>query len=770
MDTGVNKVANTAIGAPIERIEDLRFLRGRGIYVGDLHRADVAHAAILRSSVAHGRIRSIDATEALKMDGVIAILTGADIGPQVPTIRPRMEPHPDYIPFQQPVIAKDKVNFVGEPIAVVIADSAAKAEDALDAIVVDIEPLPAVTSCQAALRGDVMLMEGTSKNSPGMLVGSKGDPDPIFTSAPYVRRETFRVHRHSAVPLEPRGLLAEWNAEHSRMTVSGAAKVPFHNKRALAKLLDLPADNVTMLENDVGGGFGVRGEFYPEDFLIPFAARLLGRPVRWVEDRRENLMATNHSREAECNIEVACDRDGRILALRAQSCVDMGAYVRTTGSTPPRNLAQVLSGPYRIPHLRSEVTMAMTNKTPSASYRGPGRFESDFFRERLFDLVAAELGIDRIEFRRRNLISEAEMPYPLATVAPHNIATECDSGDYSVTLDRCLEEIGWSEKSHLQGQLIDGLYHGLAVGCYLEGAASGQEFVRLQLESDGQISVFTGSSGIGQGLETVFAQIAADALGVPMDRIRGVFHGSTNLLSNGVGAFSSRSVVMGGSALLAAATSLKDAIRAVAATRFGCAASEIEIVHDSAVGPASQSIGLGELAGEGLSVEGTFATPKRTYSYGAHAVHVAVDPGTGQIDVLNYVAVEDVGRIINPHTLHGQCIGAIVQGLGGTLLEHFVYDEHGQLLTGTLADYLLPTASDFPSIRAVAMELKPCPNNPLGAKGAGEGGIIPVGGVIANAVAAALSSLGVQPHELPLSPLRVWELVQEATRPRRPRQ
>jgi carbon-monoxide dehydrogenase large subunit len=763
----VNQVANAAIGAAIERVEDLRFLRGRGTYVGDLQCADVAHAVILRSSVAHGRIRSVDAAEALKMDGVIAVVIAADIGPQVPTIRPRMEPHPDYIPFQQPVIARDKVNFVGEPIAVVIANSAAMAEDALDAIVVDIEPLPTLTNCQESLRGDVLLVEGISKNSPGTLVGAKGDPDPIFASAPYVRRETFRVHRHSAVPLEPRGLLAEWDAEHSRMTVSGAAKVPFHNKRALAELMSLPADSVTMLENDVGGGFGVRGEFYPEDFLIPFAARLLGRPVRWMEDRRENLMATNHSREAECDVEIACDRDGRILALRAQSCVDMGAYVRTTGSTPPRNLAQVLSGPYRIPHLRSEVTMAMTNKTPSASYRGPGRFESDFFRERLFDLVAADLGIDRVEFRRRNLISEAEMPYPLATVAPHNIATECDSGDYVVTLDRCLEEIAWSKKAQLQGKLIDGRYHGLAVGCYLEGAASGQEFVRLQLDSDGQVSVFTGSSGIGQGLETVFTQIAADALGFPMDRIRGVFHGSTNLLSNGVGAFSSRSVVMGGSALLAAANSLKEAIRAAAAARIGCAASQIEIVNDSAVGPASQSIGLGELAGQGLSVEGTFATPKRTYSYGAHAVHVTVDPGTGQIDVLDYVAVEDVGRIINPHTLHGQCIGAIVQGLGGTLLEHFVYDENGQLLTGTLADYLLPTATDFPSIRAVAMELKPCPNNPLGAKGAGEGGIIPVGGVIANAVAAALSSLGVQPRELPLSPSRVWEMVQDARRPLR---
>jgi carbon-monoxide dehydrogenase large subunit len=577
-----------------------------------------------------------------------------------------------------------------------------------------------------------------------------------------VRRESFRVHRHSAVPLEPRGLMAEWDAEQSRMILYGAAKVPFHNRKVLAQLMQLPLESVTLVENDVGGGFGVRGEFYPEEFLIPFAARQLGRPVQWSEDRRENLLATNHSREADCDLQIACTREGTILGLWGQSYVDMGAYLRTTGSTPPRNIAQVLSGPYRIAHIRSEVAMLMTNKTPSASYRGPGRFEADFFRERLFDLVALDLGIDRVEFRRRNLIREADMPYELATVAPPEVKSSCDNGDYSITLDRCLQEIGWAEKQHLQGKLIDGSYHGVAIGCYIEGAASGREHVRLQLESDGSVSVFCGSSGIGQGLETVFSQIAADALGIPLERIRGVFHGSTNLLSDGVGAFSSRSVVMGGSALLAAAASLKEAISVAAAKHFGCSIAEITIVDDQAVGPRRQSVGLGTLAGEGLSVDGTFATPKRTYSYGAHAAHVTVDPKTGNVKVLDYVAVEDVGRIINPHTLHGQCVGAVVQGLGGALLEQFHYDENGQFLTGSFADYLLPSASDFPSIRAVALELKPCPNNPLGAKGAGEGGIIPVGAVIANAVAAALSSLGVQPHALPLSPPRVWEMIQAA--------
>jgi carbon-monoxide dehydrogenase large subunit len=378
-------------------------------------------------------------------------------------------------------------------------------------------------------------------------------------------------------------------------------------------------------------------------------------------------------------------------------------------------------------------------------------------------MAAHDLGIDRVEFRRRNLVSEAEMPYRLATVVEPKTETECDSGDYQITLNRCLEEIDWAGKEKLQGKLIDGRYHGIAIGCYLEGGASGpRENVRLVLESDGAISVFVGSSSLGQGLETAFAQIAADALEMPIGSIRGVFHGSTDYVDEGFGSYSSRSTVMGGSAIVVAASSLREAIKAAAATRFGCAAKEIEIDNDTAVAPGKETIALKDLAADGITAAGSFSSNKRTYSYGAHAAHVAVDPRTGHVALLDYVAIEDVGRIINPLTLHGQCVGAIVQGLGGTLLEHFLYDEEGQLLTGTFADYLMPMADDFPTVRSVALEAKPSPNNPLGAKGAGEGGIIPVGGVIANAVASALSSLGVQPRELPLSPPRLWQLIQDA--------
>jgi aerobic carbon-monoxide dehydrogenase large subunit len=762
MTAPTRRARNAFIGSPIERLEDFRFLTGRGQYTDDLADEKMLHAVILRSSVAHGRIRAIDTAAALARPGVHAVITAADIG-EVPTIPLRHDPLPSSMRYIQPIIAAGKVRFVGEPVAVVVADSVALAEDALEAIAVDIEALPAVTDRDAARTTDVFLFEETGSNVAGTITATRGDADAAFKNAPYVRREHFKVQRHGAVPMEPRALVAEWDDARQHVTVSGVCKVPFNNRRALAKMMNLPETAVRMIEYDVGGGFGARGEFYPEDFLIPFAARRVGRPVKWVEDRRENLMSLSHARDAECDLEIACTRDGTILALRGHAHTDLGAYVRTNGATASRNISQIMSGPYRIPHVHMDVTMVVTNKTPSGTYRGPGRFEADFCRERLFDMVAAELGIDRVEFRRRNLIAESEMPYPLATVQVLDIVTECDSGDYQVTLDRCLDEFKWAERAKQQGKLIDGRYHGIAIGCYLEGGGTGpRENARLAVEADGRIAVYVGSSSVGQGVETVFSQIAADALELPMHRIANVFHGSTDYVSEGFGSFSSRSIVMGGSAIVDAANRLRGLIYEAAARRLNCAANQIAIDNGVVAGPNRATLELKEFAG--LAADGTHASNKRTYSYGAHAAYVTVDPRTGRVELLDYVAVEDVGRIVNPLTLHGQCVGAVVQGLGGALLEHFIYDENGQFLTGSFADYLLPTASDFPSIRAVALELKPSPLNPLGAKGAGEGGIIPVGGVVANAVAAALGTLGVKLHELPLTPPRVWQMIQAARR------
>ena len=760
MTVPARRSTNALIGSPVERLEDLRFLTGRGQYTDDLHDDKMLHAVFLRSAVGHGRIRSIDVTAARKKPGVHAVITAADIG-EVPKIQMQLDPLPSCMNYLQPIIAVDKVRFVGEAMAVVVADSIALGEDALEAIEVDIEPLPAIVDREAARRGETLLFEETGSNFAGTLVATRGDTDAAFKTAPYTRREFFNVGRHGAVPMEPRGLMAVWDDAKQRVTVSGACKVPYKTRKALAVMMDLPESAVRQLEYDVGGGFGARGEFYPEDFLIPFAAKVVGRPVKWIEDRRENLMTLSHARDAACDLEIACTRDGTILALRGEAFADIGAYVRTNGATAGRNISQIMSGPYRIPHVRMDVNLVITNKTPSGTYRGPGRFEADFCRERLFDMVAADLGIDRVEFRRRNLIAESEMPYQLATVQVLDIKAECDSGNYQTTLDRCLAEFKWDERSKLQGKLIEGRYHGIAVGCYLEGGGTGpKENAKLVIEAEGSIAVYVGSSSVGQGVETVFSQIAADALEVPMERIRQVYKGSTDYLAEGFGSYSSRSIVMGGNAIVNAANSLRDQIRAAAAERLNCAVIEISFDRGMAVGPNRAAIDLKEFAG--LSADGSHASNKRTYSYGAHAAYVAVDPRTGQVELIDYVAVEDVGRIVNPLTLHGQCVGAVVQGLGGALLEHFIYDENGQFLTGSLADYLLPTASDFPNIRAVALEEKPSPINPMGFKGAGEGGIIPVGGVVANAVAAALGSLGVKLYELPLSPPRVWQLIQAA--------
>jgi len=751
------------VGQPIERLEDFRFVRGRGQYVDDLARNDMLHAAILRSAVAHGRVRAIDVSRAKKVPGVHAVITAADLGDSIPLVPMRLQPMPEFEAFGQPVMARDKVRYVGEALAMVLADSAGVAEDALGAIEVDIDPLPAIANWQSAAKDETLLFEDKGSNVTMKFRAVLGDADAAFKNAPYTRRERFSTQRHTALPMEPRGLLAEWDAASGRLTLSGAAKVLFANRRILARQLGLAVDAIDMVEYDVGGSFGARGEFYPEDFLIPFAARHVGRPVKWTEDRREHLMTMNHAREAACDVEIACARDGTILGLRGHGFVDMGAYMRTNGAVGARNIAQFMSGPYRIPNIDLDVSLLLTNKTPVGTYRGPGRFETDFFRERLLDMAARDLGIDQVEFRRRNLVREADMPYRVATIAPFESKDELDSGDYQVTLERCLAEFGWAEKGKLKGKLIDGRYHGLAVCCFIEGGAAGpKESARLVLETDGTLTVYMGSSGVGQGLETAFAQIAADAMDMPMDRINHVFHGSTAYVSDGYGSYHSRSIVMGGSAVLDAATKLRQAMSAEAARRLNCGAAEVALADGRATAPDGKSVSWAELAPEPLSVEGAFSNHKHTWAYGAHAAHVAVDPKTGAIALIDYVAVENCGRMINPLTLKGQLVGAVVQGLGGAFMEHLAYDDNGQLLTGSLADYLIPTASDFPKIRGFVMESHPSPINPLGAKGAGEGGIISVGGVIANAVADALSSLGVEPRDLPLSPSRVWQLVQDA--------
>ncbi|HUZ66854.1 MAG TPA: xanthine dehydrogenase family protein molybdopterin-binding subunit [Beijerinckiaceae bacterium] len=757
------KASNTYIGAHIERVEDYRFLRGEGCYLDDLGRDRQWHAAFLRSAQAHGRIKRIDPTKALALKGVHAVLTAADFEGPIPTI-PFRRPNPTIGPYAQPVIAYDKVRYFGEPIAVALADSAELAEDALHYIEVEIEPLAPIVLRESALRDETPLFESTGTNLASVFHAVKGDAESAFEQADFVLREQFGTQRQTALPMEPRGLLAEWDAGAARLRVFGAAKLPFFNRASLASMMDLPVESVDYIEVDVGGGFGARGEFYPEDFLVAFAARKFGRPIKWIEDRREHLMAIGHSRESACDVELALRSDGIIVGLRGNLFVNIGAYVRPNGMTPVRNLAQFMSGPYRTPHVDLLSHAYVSNKTPAGTYRGPGRYEGCFFMERLLDMAAGALSLDRLEIRRKNLLTNEEMPYSLATVTPNDgrADTECDSGDYRVAFDRCVSKSRWSEKQHLQGALVDGRLQGLGIACFIEGGASGpQENAKIVLELDGSVSVYAGSSSVGQGLETILSQIAADALEIPMDRIR-VFHGSTTYLKQGWGSYGSRATVMGGSAVLDAARNLLSLFAQSAARRLGVAAQDLTIADGTARTDDGRSVSLAEAAGDQLEAEGCFKNQTPTYSYGAAVAHVAVDPGTGRVELIDYVVVDDVGRIVNSLTLHGQVMGAAVQGLGAVFSEELPYDDDGQLLVGSLADYMIPVATDYPRIRCVSMENFPSPTNPMGAKGAGEGGIIPVAGAVVNAVANALSSIGVQPRELPISPSRLWQLIQQA--------
>jgi len=753
----MNVTPTTVIGQPIGRTEDLRFVTGAGQFVDDLRRDKMLHAVVLRSGVAHGRIRSLDASAARAINGVHAVITAAEIGMTIPLIPLRLAILPEYKPYLQPVIAREKVRYVGEPIAVVVANTQALAEDALDSIDLDIEPLPALPDRASAARDETLLFEESGTNRALRYAVSFGDANAAFAKAEYTRREIFRCHRLTGLPLETRGLIAEWDVARTKLVVHGATKVLFFNRRILAPMLGVSENDIDMIEVDVGGGFGVRGEFYPEDFLIPFAARYVGRPVKWIEDRREHLTATNHSRDVECEIEIACMRDGTILGLRGHILSDMGAYIRTNGGVVPAKAAQFLPGPYRIRDIAITVEVLMTSKTPVGTVRAPGRFEANFFRERLLDMVAHDLALDPMDFRRKNLITEAEMPFYSGKLVPYEPETEFDTGDYHAAFERALSEIGWAEMKPLQGRLVNGRYHGLAAAPFIESSGSGKENARIVIEEGGSVSVYVGSSVLGQGLETTLAQVAAETLKYPFDQVR-IFHGSTTYVTEGFGTFASRSMVVGGSAVMDGCNKLLAAIRAAATERLAFSNQEI-VISNGLVQAGEKTWTFADFAG--LEVAGTFATTIRTYSYGAHACHLAVDPRTGRVEILDYVAIEDIGRAINPQIVHGQAIGALVQGLGGVFLDHLIYDADGQLLNTSLAEYLVPVASDFPNVRAITLELRRSKTNPLGAKGAGEGGMVAVAATVANAVAAALRPLGVEVRHLPLSPAAIWNIVNE---------
>ncbi len=761
-------------GRARERHEDERFLRGRGCFVGDFALPGMCHAVVVRSPVASGRLRSIDVAAARALPGVVCVLTHADTAGFAAAIPVRVGKLEGLDNYLQSPLAGERVRYVGEPVALVVATDPYVAEDAADLVFADIDADDTVVTIGAALRNDVLVHPATATNVAASHLAQRGDVAAAFACAEYTRKETFRCHRHSSVPLETRGLVAQWNADAQRLQVWGATKVPFFNRKVLAGMLGLEVDQVDLIELDVGGSFGSRGEFYPEDFLIPMAARLTGRAIQWIEDRRENLLAMNHSREMECELEIAAARDGTILGLRGAIFADMGAYARTTGGVVPAKAATFLPGPYAIEHFSCSVHAVMTNKTPCGTYRGPGRYEANFFRERLIDMMAADLGLDPAAVRLRNLVRPEQMPYSIGRLVPYEGPAQYDSGDYPAVCRDALARFDYERVSSLRGKRVDGKWHGVGIACFVDSSGGGPaEHARVEIVSAEHVRLFTGASSSGQGHETSFAQVLADELGLGAETIE-VIHGSTTGVAVGVGTFHGRGMVMGGNAVKRAGEAFVAQLLAEGSRRSSLAAEQLAYgggdVRRRDDGTMVLSIGQlcderdrgGAAARALLSAEGSFSQAVPTFEYGTQIAHVAIDAETWAIDVVRFLTVEDCGNVINPLIVHGQVIGATVQGLGGTLLEEFVYDESGQMLCGSFADYLLPTSTDFPNVEGYSVNLAPSPLNPLGAKGVGEGATGGVGGAIANAVADALRSFGVKVVSLPLSPNNVSSLVREA--------
>ncbi len=795
------------IGAPIRRKEDRRFLTGRGQFVDDVKLPNPLHAALVRSPHAHARIVSIDTGPAREMPGVADVLTFEDIAA---TLEPRPIPvrlraYSDLMRFLQYPLAHGKVHYVGDPVAIVLAESRYLAEDAAEAVEVVYEPLRALVDVKESLKGETIIHEAQGTNVAFEFTSSIGDPDAAFRDADYVRKEEFRCHRHTANPMETRGLAASYDPGREQLTVWGETKVPHYNRGVLSSLLQMPEHRIHFVEPDVGGGFGVRGEFYPENFLVPFAAMKTGRPVKWTEDRAEHLISANHSREHVCELELAVRSDGTILGMRARVLGALGGYVRTHGASVPTSTTALLPGPYYIPNYQWDVKCVLTNKVGMGTFSAPGRYESCFFRERMLDLVAADLEMDPTEFRFKNLITPEMMPYELGRTRPESYSIIYDSGDYPALLRQALEDIDYESLKPNIGRLVEGKYHGVGTACFVKSTGTGDpgEGARIVISNAGgpfqgplpgergmgqypgegetppqaEVAIYLGISTMGQGHETIFAQICADGLGVPLENIT-VYHGSTDLTPFGGGTYASRGTTLAGNAVYGAAQKLRDRVLAVSAGYLDVDPSELALtgglVHradeSDATGitlalaevlrlaaPASR-YNLGEA---GLEASDYFQSPQELYPCGAHAVHVAVDAETGEIDILRYVIAEDVGHVINPLLLQGQITGAAAQGVGATILEDLVYDEEGQLLAGTFMDYLLPTATDIPNFETKVLDLAPSPLNPLGVKGGGEIGIVATGAALANAVSQALAPLGVQIRDLPLSPDRIRRLVRE---------
>jgi aerobic carbon-monoxide dehydrogenase large subunit len=744
--------AGSVVGRSVRRVEDARLLRGAGRFVDDVDRPGQLWMRVVRAGAAHANVLGIDCAAALAVPGVHAVLTAEDLDP-VPRIPVRLGPFDRPLDaFLQPVLAEGRVRYVGEPVAAVVADDAYVAEDAAELVVAELEALPVALDARDAIAAGAATLHDDG-NEALTLERGYGDVDGAFEQAEHVVEVEVQVGRHTAVPLETRGLVADYDEALDRLTIWGATKVPHFNRRVLAGLLGMDEARISLRTTDAGGGFGVRGELYPEDVLVPFLARSLRRPVKWIEDRAEHLVATNHSRQQRRRVAGAFAADGELLALRDTIWHDNGAYVRTHGVVVPELTLSMLPGPYRVPAYAGRAHVALTNKTPCGTYRGPGRYEATFARERLLDAAADELGMDRVALRRRNLLASEDLPHHRdLPVLGHPV--EIDAGDFTGMLDAAIERSGYEDWLREAAALrAEGRAVGTGLAYFLEKSGGGGfERARVSVDEGGRVHVAAGGATLGQGIETVLAQVTADELGVDPADIE-VIMGDTDLVSAGGGSWASRSTIFAGGAVRLAAGAAAERAREVAAALLEAAPGDIRLRDGRAVvaGSERRSVALGEVAaacdaasagrrGEepGLTAARTFVDAPMTYPYGVHLAQVEVDPATGGVRVRRYFIGYEVGRAVNPALVEGQLVGGAAQGLGGALMEAFRYDAEGQPQCTSFMDYLLPSAAEVPAVGTHVREDAPSPGNPLGAKGAGEGGVDGAGAAVAAAVEDAL--------------------------------
>ena len=748
------------IGKSVKRLEDPILLKGQGQFIADINCPNQIYMRVVRSPVAFGKIKYIDTELARNINGVIDIWTGQDLK-KIPPIGFRMTVIPGLEPYRQRILSLEWVRYVGEPIAVVFANNQYIAEDAAELVYMEVEEF----NPQRSARDVPINFDENNSNHASSFEKKYGDLNNAFIKAENTMKLELKVGRHSGVPLETRGALANYLNHSDEIQLYGAAKVPHFNRSLISEMLNWPINKIHLFEGHVGGGFGVRGELYPEDVLVCKAAMKFKKPVKWIEDRKENLIATNHSRDQFHEIKVAFNNDGYILGFDNEFWCDQGAYIRTHAATVPDLTAAMLPGPYIFPSYRSKANIILTNKTPSGTYRAPGRYEGTFVRERTIDAIALKIKRDPIEVRKINLINKNDFPFDRKIFA---LGTPViyDSGDYSGLLEKLLEKINYKQlKAEVLLRKKQGEKVGIGFGYFVEKSGLGPfDDVILSICNDGNIKLITGAASIGQGVETSLAQIISETLGVNYSSVN-VIHGQTNQIERGMGAFATRVTVMTGSASYKASLILRKNILNLASEKLQEDPKNLYIedgIIFSKNNDVRSSISFKELYKlskdnqDQFTVKTTFETTQMTYPYGMHFAQIKLDKMTANVEIERFLIAYDVGRSINPMLVKGQLVGGAVQGIGGALFEEFLYDENMQPLSTSFVDYLIPTIKEVPEIETLILEKSPSTKNPLGVKGAGEGGITAVGAAIAAAVENAIGKEFCI-DQLPISPNIIYE-------------